>query len=282
MRTPYLSLNIIFIILLSAVIFPRKGVSQANEPEESRRVRDAIYYNIDQGFSWGLLTDDRMSNLHYQGPGAILNFARRAHRPRYIAEWSFARLRYNYSTPSHKGTVVENPAAGIRYMHLRKIYTPESYNIYIGGQVNVFGNFRLAGRLGNSYLYADLVGEIRPQAGFHTHSRFLWRDWNIELSAAASLLGYTVRIPEYGVSFELGEDGGVKTQGFEQQVLLPYNYVNVTTGVFIREKFGGESNPNWFRVGYLWDYYTMKGKHNLNTNNALHQLVLELYFMVRQ
>ncbi len=278
----YQSFKIISFVLLAAVIFPRKGFTQANEPEESRRVRDAVYYKIDQGLSWGLLTDDRMSNLHYRGPGGILNFARRAHRPGYIAELSFARFRYNYSQPSHKGTVVENPAAGIRYMHLRKINTPERYEMYVGGQANVYGNFRLAGRLGNSYLYADMVGEIRPQAKFYFHSRFLWRDWNIELSAAASLFGYTVRIPEYGVSFELGEDGGVKTQGFEQQVLLPYNYANVTSGVFIREKFGGESNPNWFRIGYLWDYYTMKGNHNLNTNNALHQLVLELYFMVRQ
>ncbi len=275
-----------FIKFICFVFYPLlllalQKVVHAGEIPQSRSVKHAVYYKIDQGASWGVLMDRRMSNLHYQGPGGILNFGRRAHRQSYISEWSFARLQYNYSKPSHKSTVVENPAAGFRYLYMRKLQTPERYDIFIGGQVNVFGNFRLAGRLGNSYLFADMIGELRPQAKLLFPSRFLWRDWNIDMSASASLAGYTVRIPEYGVSFELGEDGGVRIQGFEQQLLMPYNYGHITTGIFIREKFRGENNPNWFRVGYVWDYYTMSGKHNLNVSNALHQLVLELYFRVK-
>ncbi len=267
-----------FILLVS---FSVSGALSANESEGNRTAQPGVYYKMDQGATWGILMDHRMSNLHYKGPGGVLNFGRRAQSYSYITEWSFARLQYNYSKPAHLSTVVENPGAGIRYLYLRKLYTPDRYSLWAGAQVNVFGNFRLAGRLGNSYLYGDLIGELRPQAEYCFNSRFFWRDWNIELSAAASLMGYTVRIPEYGVSFELSEDGGVKIQGYERQLLTPFNYAHVTTGIFIKESFRGESNPNWFRVGYVWDYYTMKGKHNLNMNNALHQLVLELYFRIR-
>ena len=225
--------------------------------------------------------DQRMSNLHYSGPGGILNFGRYAQRSSYKSELSFARLQFNYAKPAHKNTVIENPVAGVRYIYLRKLSSPEKYKVYTGGQINILGNFRLAPRLGNSYLFADLIGELRPQAEMHFSERFFWRNWNIELSAAASLFGYTVRIPEYGVSFELDEDGGVKTQGFEQQFLMPHNYAHITTGLFIRESFWGDSNPNWFRIGYTWDFYTMAGKHNLNMSNVYHHLVLELFFKTR-
>ncbi len=274
-------LTTILFTLAFSVSFSVAGTLNFNTDTRSQTVQPGIYYRMDQGATWGTLMDQRMSNLHYQGPGGVLNFGRRAQSYSYITEWSFARLQYNFSKPAHLSTIVENPGAGIRYLYLRKLYTPSRYSFWAGAQVNVFGNFRLAGRLGNSYLYGDLIGELRPQADFGFGSRFFWRDWNIEFSAAASLMGYTVRIPEYGVSFELKEDGGVKLQGFEKQLLTPFNYAHITTGVFIKESFRGESNPNWFRVGYVWDYYTMKGKHNLNMHNALHQLVLELYFRVR-
>lgn len=277
-RLKFLFIPIAILIISSAT--PPK-VFGADDENNRKNVGSGIYYKIDQGFTWGIVKDQRMSNLNYEGPGGIINFGRRAHWPSYISEWSFARLQYNYTRPAHKNTVVENPGIGLRYLQLRELYTPESHSIYAGAQVNVFGNFRLAPRLGNSYLFADMIAEIRPQGEVHFGSRFLWRDWNVELSMAASLLGYTVRIPEYGVSYELGGDGSVNTQGFEQGFLMPHNYAHLTTGVFIRESFGGVNNPNWFRIGYIWDYYTMAGEHNLNMNNARHQLVLELYFRVK-
>lgn len=274
-KTP---LHFLIILMTLSVLTPE--VLNGND-DSGRKVEHGIYYKNDQGFTWGILLDQRMSNLHYEGPGGVINFGRRAHRPSYIAEWNFARLRFNYSRPKHKSTIVENPGAGIRYVHLRRISTPDNYDVYLGAQANVFGNIRIAQRLGNSFLFADMIGELRPQADLFLSKRFFWRDWNIEFTMAASLAGYTFRIPEYGVSFELDEDGGVKIQGFESGILLPYNYNHFTTGVFIRESFPGKSNPNWFRIGYAWDYYTLKGNHNLNMHNTLHQIVVELYFRVR-
>jgi hypothetical protein len=243
--------------------------------------RAGVFYKNDIGVSRVVLLDQRMSNLHYSGFGGILNFGRFSITQRRITEWSFARFQYNNARPGHQNTRVENPGAGIRYMHLRNFLAQQNQNIYAGGQINVFGNARMAPRLGNSFLHADLIAEIRPQADLSLNRRFLWREWNIDMSMAASIAGYTLRVPEYGVSFEISDDGGVKVQGYENKLLTPFNYGHVTTGVFIREFFRGESNPNWFRVGYVWDYYTMKGDHNLNMNNALHQIVLELYFRVR-
>lgn len=257
------------------------NAGQTDEDSEKITVPEGIYYKNDQGFTWGILMDQRMSNLHYEGPGGIINLGRRVHRSTYISEWSFARIQFNYSRPAHKNTIVANPGGGLRYLHLRKVNTPDNYEIFAGGEANLFGNFRIADRLGNSFLFADFIAELRPQAGFNFGSRFLWRDWNIELSLAASLGGYAMRIPEYGVSFELDEDGGIKIQGFEQVILTPFNYSHVTTGIFVRESFSDKSNPNWFRIGYIWDYYTMAGEHSLNMNNTQHQLVLELYFKVK-
>jgi hypothetical protein len=248
---------------------------------ERRTPASGIYYTVDQGVTWGILKDQRMSNLIYQGPGAVLNFGRRAQWSSFISEWHVVRLQYNNSRPSHANTIVANPGVGFRYLQLRRLYTPGTHDIYAGAQALVTGNFRIAPRLGNSYLFADMIAEVRPHAELYFQSRFLWRDWNLEFSFAASMLGYTVRIPEYGVSFELDEHGGTRIQGYEQQWLTPLNYARVSTGIFIRESFTGSNNSNWFRVGYVWDYSTMAGAHNLNLNNALHQLVLELYFRVR-
>jgi hypothetical protein len=268
-------------ILLSIVLSVNLMSLAAGEDAVKKTTQFGVYYKNDIGISMVVLMDQRMSNLHYTGPGAILNFGRYALRQEYITEWSFGRFQYNSARPGHQNTKVENPGAGIRYMYLRRFNTPRSHSIYAGGQVNVFGNMRIAPRLGNSYLHADLIAEIRPQADLYFDRRFLWREWNIDLSMALSLGGYTVRVPEYGVSYELSDDGGVKLQGFENKLLTPFNYGHVTTGIFIREFFRGESNPNWLRIGYIWDYYSMRGNHSLNMNNALHQVVLEVYFMVR-
>lgn len=273
-------LKIPALIILVSGIFIENGLYAA-EDNERKTPLSGIYFKTDQGFTWGMLKDQRMSNLSYQGPGAVLNLGRRAQWSTYISEWQFVRLQYNYSRPAHRNTMVANPGAGFRYLHLRRLYTPGNHEIFAGAQALVTGNFRIAPRLGNSFLFADMIAEIRPQMDLHFGSRFLWRDWNIELSMAASLMGYTVRIPEYGVSYEMDENGGTRIQGYEQQWLTPLNYARLSTGVFIRESFRGSTNPNWFRIGYMWDYYTMAGAHSLNMNNALHQLVLELYFRVR-
>ncbi len=270
-----------FLITLAALSVLTPGILKGDDDPDRKKRETGIYYKNDLGYSWGVLSDQRMSNLHYEGPGGVLNFGRLAYRYYYITEISFARLQYNYSRPKHQNTIVENPGAGVRFMHLRRIRTPGNYDFYMGAQANVFGNARIAQRLGNSFLFADMIGELRPQADIFLSRRFLWRDWNVEFSMAASLAGYTLRIPEYGVSFELDQDGGVKIQGFESNFLLPHNYNHITTGVFIRESFPGKSNPNWFKIGYIWDYYSMNGDHNLNMHNTLHQFVLELYFKIR-
>lgn len=269
-------------LLILTAIFSTSCLTLHSREELARKnVENGIYYKNDLGFTWGVLLDQRMSNLHYKGPGGIINLGRRAHKPYYIAEWNFARLQFNYSRPEHKNTIVENPGAGIRYLHLRKIYSPDHYDMYLGAQANIFGNARIARRLGNSFLYADMIGELRPQGKFFFTKHFLWRQWNLEFSMAATLAGYTIRIPEYGVSYQLAEDGSSKIWGFESRFLWPNNYNHLTNGIFIRESFGGNSNPNWFRIGYIWDYYSMNGLHNLNVHNAVHQFVLELYFRTK-
>lgn len=268
------------LILLTGYAYPAYG-NGLQEPEKPATGKQReIFYKNDQGFSMGILMDRRMSNLHYTGPGGILNFGRRVEREAYVAEWHFARLQFHYARPEHMNTIVYTPGMGARYMHLRSVNTRGSSELYVGAQLNVFANFRYVPRLGNSFLFADLIAELRPQADISAYSRFLWRDWNIDFSMAASLAGYTFRFPEYGVSYQLSEDGRAKLRGTENWYLHPANYFHVTTGIFVREYFRYPANPNWFRIGYVWDYFFMKGSYNMNMNFAMHQFVFELYFRV--
>ncbi len=238
------------------------------------------YFKINQGFSYSRLLDQRMSNLHYTGVGGFLSFSRFVIAEQYMAEWSFARLGFQVANPQHKGTSVSNPSIGIRYMHLRKLNTRGVFQYHVGGQADLFANIRMAPLLSNSYLYAEFVGEIMPRADINFSLYLFDRDWELEMSVAAGLLGYAVRIPEYGASYQLGSDGSETLSNNQKMLLHPGNFNHFITGFFVREPFGKGQNPNFFRVGYVWDFFTIRGQHDLNLYNANHQLVLKLYFMV--
>ncbi len=238
-----------------------------------------VYYKVDQGISTGIILDQKMSNLHYTGPGALINFGRRVYTPDYIAEWNFLRINFGYLEPEHKGTQVYKPSLGVRYLHLRNLNSRGIIRVHAGLQANLFADVRIAPRLGNSYLFADIIGEVRPQCKLSTSFYFL-RQWNVDFSLSATLTGIGIRYPEYGTTFMLSGDGGIAFQPGERHILKLSNFGHVTTGIFLDESFGNPSNPNRYRIGYIWDYYSMKGNHNLNVNNAVHQLVLEFYFKV--
>ncbi len=278
------------LILINLFIFTALNVLNAagNDYKNLNNTDDAdlhdvsykhVYYKIDHGLSTGIVLDQKMSTLHYTGPGALLNFGRRVYTPDYIAEWNFLRVNFGYLEPEHKATQVYKPSLGISYFHLRNLNTQGVISVHAGLQANLFADVRIAPRLGNSYLFADIIGEIRPQCKLSTSFHVL-RQWNVDFSLSATLMGVGVRYPEYGTSFILSGDGGVAFQPGETHILKPSNYGHFTTGIFLHESFGDPSNPNNYRIGYIWDYYSMKGNHNLNVNNAVHQLVLEFYFKV--
>ena len=275
----------IILFLTGLLVFVIPSTLSAAENKNSEKDNDVavdlrrVYYKIDQGFSTGRLSDRKMSNLHYTGPGGFINFGRRVNTPNYISEWNFLRVNFNYMKPEHGGTDVYKPSIGLRYIHLRKLNDLGAFRVHAGVQTNLFADIRIAPRLGNSYLFADIVAEVRPQGklstGFH-----LLRQWNMDFSLSATLLGLGVRFPEYGTSFRVSQDGGAAFSRSEAQILKPSNFGHFTTGIFFSESFGDASNPNRFRIGYIWDYYTMKSRYDLNVNNAIHQIVLEFYFKV--
>ncbi len=272
-----LLINLLVIITLN--ISDSWAENQHKNNDDDKEPLHNVYFKIDQGFTTNRILDQKMSNLHYTGYGGILNFGRRVNREDYIAEWSFIRAQFNYSKPLHGATQVYNPSLGLRYIHLRNMDFLGVFDIHAGLQANIFTDMRIAPRLGNSFLFADIIGEVRPQADLST-SFHLLREWNMDFSLSATLIGYGLRIPEYGVIYHLGVDGGIAIQGYENHILTPSNFGHFSTGVFFNESIGDAANPNWFRIGYIWDYYSMRGNHDLNVNNAVHQLVLELYFRV--
>ena len=239
-----------------------------------------VFFKIDQGFSFGRILDQRMSNLHYAGPGGVLGFSRHAQSARHISEIGFARAAFHQTEPGHESTTVYNPSFGISYMYLRRMPLDASLDLFLGGKTALSGNLRIAPTMGNSFLYGDFIAELKPRARVEHGAYFFGRDWQFDYSLGFAIFGYGVRIPEYGPSYQIAEDGGSTIGSRETGYLHPGNYAHLVTGAFLREPIGGDHNPNWLRVGYVWDYYRLSGDHDLNVYNASHQLVLELYFMV--
>ncbi len=239
-----------------------------------------VFLKIEQGVTFGRVLDQRMSNLHYEGPGGMLAFSRHVQSAHHIAEIGFARASFHYLKPGHEGTIVSNPGFGIRYMQLRRVHLDARPDLFLGARADAYGNARIAPSLGNSFLYSDFVLSLQPKARVEHVMHFLDRDWQFDFSLAFALLGYGVRIPEYGATFQVSEDGGSTLTNTDAFLLHPGNHAQITTGVFLRQSIGGEHNPNWLRVGYAWDYYRISGKYDLDAFHASHQLVLELYFMM--
>lgn len=239
-----------------------------------------IFFKIDQGFSYGRLLDQRMSNLHYAGPGGIISFGRYVEAAKFVSELSFARIAYHMAQPQHEGTEVNNPSFGLRYRHLRRMPGRTAWRYRLGAQADAFANVRMAPSLSNSFLYVDFISQLSPAIDIG-YTLFLFeRDWNLDFSLAASLFGYALRIPEYGASYQLGSDGSETLANNVSTLLHPGNYNHFVTGIFYKDSFGRPENPNRFRIGYVWDFYTIRGAHDLKTFTAAHQLVLELFFLV--
>ncbi len=238
------------------------------------------YLKIDQGFSKGLLFDQKMSNLYYGGPGGILSFALHRRAPSHISEWHFARGTFQYSRPRHKNSLVYNFSGGVKYVHLRRLEPRGSFRFHVGGQAGLKGDFRIIPAMGNSFLFANALASLQPRADI-SYALFLFdREWNFDFSLAATLVGYNLGFPEYGSSYRIGQDGGSTLQNLERFLTHPGNTAQISSGLFYRHSFGGEHNPNWFRIGYHWDYFRLDGREELRLYNVRHQFVLELYFLL--
>ncbi len=297
-------LRLVFVVILMIIPFyvhAGKGHGQLSDADEtslgylnaqsdpgdhmdSSYVKDIpeklVFFKTEQGVTFGRILDQRMSNLHYTGPGAVLAFSRYVQSNDHISEIGFARGSFHYVKPEHEGTIVHNPGFGLRYMHLKRLEVDAFPEFYLGVRIDLSGNARIAPVLSNSFLFADMAFELQPKARVAYPVYVFNRDWQIHGSASLALFGYGVRIPEYGTSFQITEDGGSAISHASRGGLHPGNFVHINTGAFIRTAIGGDHNPNWLRFGYVWDYLRMEGTHNLNTYHASHQFVVELYFMM--
>ncbi len=239
-----------------------------------------VYFRIDQGFSYGRMLDQRMSNLHYAGPGGGLSFARHVRTGNYISEIRFAQVAFHFAQPVHEGTMVYNPVLGAGYTRLQALRTRSAVDLYVGGQAELYGNTRIAASMSNSFLFSDLSGQLKA-SGQASYGLYLFdRLWQFEFTFAAALAGYGIRLPEYGVNYHLAEHGGTYMLNSENLVLHPGNYAHFCTGIYYKGSLGRQHNPNRFRIGYAWDYYRIKGSHDLNVYHASHQLVLAFYFLM--
>ncbi len=266
-------------VLLHAL--PESNVNGHIRPTYIANLPDRIVaFKIEQGVTFGRILDQHMSNLHYSGPGALLAFSRYTKTDDRISEIGFARGSFHYTKPEHEGTIVHNPGFGLRYMQLKRLNVDAFPEFYLGARIDLSGNARIAPVLSNSYLYADFAFELQPKIRVSYPVNFFNRDWQVHGSAALTLFGYGVRLPEYGTIFRISEDGGSVISRAVSAGLHPGNFTHVTTGAFLRTAIGGDYNPNWLRFGYVWDYVRREGNHDLNTYQASHQFVLELYFMM--
>lgn len=239
-----------------------------------------VFFKIGQGFTYARLLDQRMSNLHYVGPGVVLSFSRYAENARYRTELNFAGIGFQLLNPQHAGTTVNNPFIEIHYSHLRKLNIRSLADYYVGGQIDTYANLRIAPVLSNSFLYADLITNLKPRLDV-THTVYLFdRGFNFDFSLAFGIFGYGIRIPEYGASYQLGSSGGEVLTNNVDLWLHPGNYRHIVTGIHYNRQLGRMNNPNRLRIGYVWDYSHIRGDHGLSLYNTSHQLVLELLFLM--
>lgn len=277
MRKSLLKFLVIFIICFVQITYLN---AEETEPEEQIERFRNVYFNVGQGATFSRVLDKKMSNLHYSGGGAVLSFGRFSETQSFLSEWNFLTSQVNYLTPQHKATDVIQPYFGFGYTHLRNFRRTDNSLFQVGLQANLFVDMRIASRLGNSFLHMETVNEIRPKIKYAYNFYFL-REWNLSFSMSFTLLGVGVRAPEYGSIFKLYEDGSSTIQNIEEMNLNPLNFRHLTTKIYLIESFRGESNPNGFKIGYIWDYYSYDNVHDLNVQNATHGLVFEYYFKTR-
>lgn len=281
-------LLLLFLILFSVQNTDAKGINlyQGRDQGHLRSTHlvdipdNHVYFKIGQGFSYGRLLDQRMSNLHYTGPGMILSFSRYAEVAHYRSELEFAGIGFQILQSLHQGATVNNPFFAIRYSHLRKLYVRSIADYHIGGQVETFANIRLAPVLSNSFLYADFITTLKPRldVGYNVH--LFDREFNFDFSLAFAIMGYGLRVPEYGASYQIGSSGGEVLTNHVEMFMHPGNYRHFIAGIHYKGRMGRMTNPNRFRIGYLWDYSHIRDKYGHSLYNVKHQLVLEFLFLV--
>ncbi len=277
MKKSFFKLKVIFIVCLLPVFV--LNAEEAEHEEQTERFRN-VYFNVGQGATLSRVLDKKMSNLHYAGGGAILSFGRFSETQSFLSQWNFLTANVNYLRPQHKATDVIQPYFSFGYTHLRNFRRAKTGLFQAGLQANLFVDMRIASRLGNSFLHMETVSEIRPKVKY-SRSFYLLREWNFSFSMTFTLVGHGSRAPEYGSIFKLYEDGSSTIQDTESTVLNLRKFRHITTKIYLIESFRGESNPNGFKIGYIWDYYSFDNVHDLNVQNATHGLVFEYYFKTR-
>lgn len=272
MRTVF---NFLTLIILLSVV-PLDLLSENEKDKDELAKYRHRYFNVDQGVTYSRVSDQNMSKIHYSGFGLEINFRRFVETHNFISELGYLNSSFNYMTPAHNSTEVLQPRFGFSYSHLRKTDYSEQLNLLFGGEAVVFADFRIIPVLSNSFLYADFISALRPKAMIKS-SFNLFREWNYSFSGAFSLLGYGLRIPEYGPVFKLSDDGGMEQQAIETIFLSLANYRHIATELALHESFGDDNNPNKYKISYMWDFYVLENSFSRKTYNAMHRLAFTFY-----
>ncbi|MBL4710677.1 MAG: hypothetical protein JKY48_19805 [Flavobacteriales bacterium] len=150
-----------YIILLSLI--PMFGMAQKEESVNSLEKRKSIYFSTSMGFSSSTFRDFATSPLFYKGIARYASIGR-------IRNDSMreSRLGGSYSTGNYKATVGDHSASSqvktlalyyAQMYHLSKL-SNDKWNTKVGGLVNVTGNLRINGSLGNNSAGLELNGTL--------------------------------------------------------------------------------------------------------------------------
>ena len=221
---------------------------------------EKVYRTRSVGFTYQSQQQQVFSQNQYSGFGVNLYFDKLVDRPKSQSgiETYGSFNPFLSSTNSGSNTMSADAIFGI--YHLRKLNPAFS----VGGQFNSMIGARLNSNYDNNSVQTEVALELAPKIRFEKDFRLLKKNYGINYTLSATIVGFGAWTPTYTSNFTL--------LGFG--VLSPLNYNHFNSKVFLKlpaKKRFATIHPT---IGYGWNAYFLKVNNEQRSINALHSIFL--------
>jgi len=265
-------------ILLALLLCCATLLAVAGKPGNEDGPRKQHFSPLGLGWSYNKAIDQGMSPLLYRGSAAVL-------RTGYFARSS--KVHYGVMLHQHGGRMATRESTegntnrawlsrtelGFGYVRRIRTNADSSMRWYVGGQQSNLLNFRVNVVLGNSAANYDFLSSLgfsgRVERDFQLNKRTVTGAFRLRLP----LYSYSLR-PNFSGAFDINDQGEIREDVFNNRMWGSWNQVFRFNGRFMLSY--PLTRGNLLQLGYEWDYYTVRGFHNVNA--AMHSIVFNRSF----